>query len=66
MPKTPYRADSRGGPQPPFPAHDGGDGDDVIRIGGMPHAQEESQECKSEWRGVVGKHRVHAQSALLL
>ena len=42
MADAPKNAGERGFQQIALPADDGGHGDDVIRIGGMPHAKKES------------------------
>src|SRR5580692_5303316 len=40
--ESPKRADERGFGKGTFAADDGGDGNDVIRVGGMAHAKEEA------------------------
>ena len=41
---APEHADERGGADPSLPGDDGGDGDHVVGIGRVPHAEEEAEE----------------------
>ncbi len=43
MAQPPYRPNHRRTPQITLAAHDGGDGDDVVRVGGVPDAEEKPQ-----------------------
>ena len=48
VPHPPERTDHRRPTAPPVPSHDGGDRDDMIGIGRVAHAEEESQDDDGE------------------
>src|SRR5579864_2556853 len=58
MAETPYQADARGGAESALVTENRSNGNNMVRVGRVPHPEHQAKQRKAQRRGVTGKHRV--------
>jgi hypothetical protein len=58
MAEAPYQADARGGAEPALIAQNSSNGNDMVRVGRVPHPEDKAKQGKAQRRGVTRKHQV--------